>query len=545
MQDTGASPCKLFVDEREGTEQDDNQVDPDEINFEQQEEYDLDDPNVEQLPGNTGGRVTGERSRSGRSNTDEAEGVYYCSVTGLVPFREQLRLYQDALLNSKGRNPLRDVPTYINWSLERAQQNRQGDFGEFQEIARGLDVNEGGDSNRGGEGRARAFMNNDEGGDDFHPNFRNPMLTSALPSVETLDPKRAFVHDRIHLLTEQEYAKESEQVSDVPTEDENQNPGLLEQTSSSQSSPGMRGIPGRPFGEGDRSYNEGRPREGQGRRGFEGRGQATEFSGDMPLEDAPEYLMFRYVDLDVVPGRTYRYRLALVVDDPNNSRMGSPSADALEGQVAERLSDPNVREYKARLTDFSEASRPVRVLTGQNLLMGQVEPVPKSVIRDSGLVYARPGAEVTAKVVALKFDAERALDIPSEETVRPGSTVGFKKELWVPIWGQGVMVKEPQDFKFDSVVLDIRGGNKPSKDVLAQPGEMLVWDESGRVRILSETDDPDEYARNVLKPAKRRRGREGDGEAEGRRGGEGGRGEGGGGERGGSRGGGRRSGGRG
>lgn len=62
-----------------------------------------------------------------------------------------------------------------------------------------------------------------------------------------------------------------------------------------------------------------------------------------------ELLLFRYLDFDIIPGRTYRYRVRLELKNPNFAR------------PVTRATGPNVVEGATRLTPWSDPTEPVRV----------------------------------------------------------------------------------------------------------------------------------------------------------------------------------------
>jgi hypothetical protein len=88
----------------------------------------------------------------------------------------------------------------------------------------------------------------------------------------------------------------------------------------------------------------------------------------------PEYRMFRFVDLAVVPGRTYRYRVKTVCWNPN---LNVPSRHLVDAEVAKltTLESPD-----------SNATTPVVVPDGTRLL---VQPMKKQDLKrlKSGMVY--------------------------------------------------------------------------------------------------------------------------------------------------------------
>ncbi len=199
--------------------------------------------------------------------------------------------------------------------------------------------------------------------------------------------------------------------------------------------------------------------------------------------------MFRYVDMDVEVGRTYRYRLQLILDDPNNSSMGGPSQATLEPSVIARTQA--AKESKERLTEFSEESAPVLIRRGQTIALAKATPAPTTLLRDTKQSFQRPLTYPTADIMALIFDAPRGTEIPGLATVTPGAAVSFESEVEVPIWNKNILRKEKHEFHTDFDVLDIRGGDEASVKSITKPGQILVFDRSGQISVIDELETDD------------------------------------------------------
>jgi len=93
-------------------------------------------------------------------------------------------------------------------------------------------------------------------------------------------------------------------------------------------------------------------------------GMAPGMAGSVML--GPEYRLFRFIDLDVKPGRTYRYRVKVVCWNPN---LNVPGRHLVEASLATKpiLESPE-----------SNPTAPVVVSDGARLL---VQPVPKQILK--------------------------------------------------------------------------------------------------------------------------------------------------------------------
>ncbi len=447
----------------------------------------LDDEEVDEKSGRPmpGSGMVGDR----RGRGGETEGIYFASVTALVPVRQQLENYQSNLANSRGQDESRDVPIYTNWILERSEVDSSGNDLGYEQIAEGRARR----GRRDGSDSMDRVMSRDGTPEAVHPQFRHPLLTQSVPHVEVRDPNRLFVHDRIVALSQKAYQKERER-RDARRRGRGSRRG--------------RQLDGDRQGSGIYRDDSGMDRmdpymdsQGPGEVSrYQGRGQGTEQAPDtglkagMPLDKAPEYYMFRYVDRNVEVGRTYRYRLQLVLDDPNNSRYNKPSPETLEPAVAARVIGS---QSTNRETQFSAESAAVEILPGQQLLLAKTNPVPRTIIRERQQSFPRPGSYPTAEVMALIFDASRSTDIPGTAQVSPGAAVCFAADTEIPLWDRSWLKKE-KDFEFrtDFEVLDIRGGEEAEKSkLITKPGEALVRDPAGRITVIRELNDEELIAK--------------------------------------------------
>ena len=472
----------------------------------QQEVFSTDELDQEELDEKSGRPMPGTSSfvGDGRSRRGgETEGIYFASVTALVPVRKQLENYQANLANSRGQDESRDVPIYTNWILERSEVDANGNALGFNTLAEGRRRR-----GRGDESSSRSFRMGDRNSETMHHDFRHPLLTSDVPPVEVRDPDRLFVHDKIASLSEKQYQKEKAQKASR----RRRRDGRGDQRQDYGSDRARIGdsrfgeLREQQFSDRQLPMEDGRSSSGR-EMGRESVPQ-TGLRSTMPLDEAPEFYMFRYVDRSVEVGRTYRYRLQLYLDDPNNSRYNKPSPETLEPAVAERVMSAN---SSSRATDFSAESPPVKILPGQQVLLAKANPAPQTVIRETGQSFQKPGAFPSAEVMALIFDATRSTSIPGTVQVSPGAAVCFNADAEIPLWSRSWLKKE-KNFKFrtDFDVLDVRGGDEVDKiKVITKPGEMLVRDPQGRIKVIRELADQElvaEYTFAKEEPASRREG---------------------------------------
>ena len=191
------------------------------------------------------------------------------------------------------------------------------------------------------------------------------------------------------------------------------------------------------------------------------------------------FWLFRYFDSDVEPGKSYRYRVQLVLADVN--------ADALEmyldNAVVERRKENPARFRK---TEWSE-------------------PSPMATVPHAGLVYiagAEPAnlanfaAEPEAKMLIKSLDADETAEVALADMFTRGAVLNLFARQAQVIWSDtfqatdrdGEQVESPEfDFRTGLTLLDFDGGEdlNGNKDLKA-PARALLMDAAGNIRIESE-----------------------------------------------------------
>jgi hypothetical protein len=194
----------------------------------------------------------------------------------------------------------------------------------------------------------------------------------------------------------------------------------------------------------------------------------------MQSRNAPliEHRLFRFFDFGAKPGKTYRYRVKLVLRNPN-------------ALVPPRFLEK--REFakgEAREADWSEPSPPVAVIAGNRLLAGTVSP--------------GRGNEPTGHVLAKLFNSDVAAEIRRMFDISRGSVLNeLAAKIGLTDGNNNQTRAETLDFKTNAVVLDMFGGDKipgarasdPRADQPKVPGHFLVLDNDGDLRTLVQSTD--------------------------------------------------------
>ncbi len=219
--------------------------------------------------------------------------------------------------------------------------------------------------------------------------------------------------------------------------------------------------------------------------------------------EVPKFKLVRFFDFSVKPGKSYKYRVKLFVEDPNNpnpdGRYVAPSKRMLAPEVVTRLDDPNRNKKEFwRTTEWSDPSEAVKVPTPGELLAGAVTPGKTGKLDDQVVQLE----EDQAKLAPVVWDRKRAVDVPAERDVYRGTMLNFTQDAEVvhPI---SLIVKLLKDFEFktDAMVVDLRGGDELPGDgdeKLTAPGEIAVIDGNGKLIVRNELDDWEDFRRFTL-----------------------------------------------
>jgi hypothetical protein len=256
-------------------------------------------------------------------------------------------------------------------------------------------------------------------------------------------------------------------------------------------------------------------------------------AGPRPADEI-EYALFRFIDLDVQPGKTYAYRTRLVLANPNY------------GVEARHLVNPASSKEKQRISDPSAVTQVVSIPHDTHFLGLAVSPVTPSKPDPSGRMtvvhwvdtngveayldhqcmrgfvgdfptkgWKYPGLQKPKKMP--KKDKEMAAVAAHEGEVpakapkpgkappakAPGKNPGKAGPPALPVITEEVPVPEVildqpiLEIKCvtGAVVLDMRGGEKLFNRAGAptEPGEFCLLDQDGNLRVYSEIEGEIEF----------------------------------------------------
>jgi len=486
---------------------------------------------------------------------ERIERAHWACVVAKVPIREQMKLYQDAFLNAKGGfDPTRDFPSYAGFYVERSEVDRGKPlnwqpvrvFAGHKPVYNATYVNSV-IVNKIYEIAAKEWAGGGQMPDVIDERYFDPILTLPLPPLVGRDWGADATHPDIPLAMNtppleeeiQPLAGETTEQKDTPT-------GF-----GARPDPSMGvgpGAYGSPMGRGGYGEGGGYGRGGYGRGGY-GRGGGSPFGGGeygggeyggrsggysgggygervggggyagggrmgaqrTTVPRGVDYWLLRFFDFTVEPGKRYKYRVKLVLKDPNH--------DLPNELLAAEVQD---RESKERAADKARADG---TITDYRVAEAWSDPSPtvgiplEGSVRLAGVKPAAPGKvndmpTATMLVESFALDEKRnAIQAAVEKTFRLGD-VANKDEKNIEYLGPGQMWIDTMDsFRFMTgiTLLDVRGGEQLAKGSTA-PARALLMGPAGELYIRNELDDKPAVKSHRLIFEKKRGGRDGEGD---------------------------------
>ncbi len=457
---------------------------------------------------------------------ERIERAYWACVVAKVPIREQLKRYQDALEKARDADPTRDFPSYVGFYVERAEvlPGKELEWkavplydGQRQSIEQNKSLTKA-SSHAIHKGvfenlltAAGQFWAGGLTQDVIDERFAEFPLTLPLPPLIGREWGSEATHPDIPLA-----------INTPPLEDESQLAAEAAAQQPANTDPGAEfgsAIPaqgigpgpgagfgtGRPGGEypggglGRRMGPEGGPGMGPGMggpagrrfagehgpeggayRGGGGSGQAAPQHTNLPK--GVDYYLLRFFDFSVEPGKRYKYRVKLVVHDPNFNMPEGVLAPAVLDRLATAVQATKKKKSELfyRIVDkWSDPTPTVGIPMAGNVRLAEAK-IPSAV-----------NDEPTVKMLVEAFDVDATnnpIQGAAEKDFRRGyvaNMVGDAKYQPDP-----TMVDIQSDFKFFTgmMLLDVDGGAKLSRDITA-PSRILVMGPAGELYIRNELDD--------------------------------------------------------
>ncbi|MFM9069664.1 MAG: hypothetical protein ACKOUR_20370, partial [Planctomycetota bacterium] len=244
------------------------------------------------------------------------------------------------------------------------------------------------------------------------------------------------------------------------------------------------------------------------------------------LTEVSKYKLIRFFDYEAEPGKVYRYRIRVLIEDPNHPQTADSAPDprTLSSTLAQRekqMDDNEIKNKAKRVywreTEWSEASNSVTLPASTHFIASKVQQ--RAPLENRELKVQVPLDEPTASMLSVVWDPARATEIPGnadladdpklKDKEKPilsrSSVLNFKKDTKVlrPDTLELKLV-EKFEFKTNAIVVDLRpgepvrdGAKKPGekREPPASAGEILIIDGDGKFVVRNELDDLEDFRR--------------------------------------------------
>lgn len=470
-------------------------------------------------PGQAGARVLPPEAIVGYHGGAEiiAREARAAVIMAAVPLEKQFEEYEKAFKEALDYDPTRDLPRYILYVVERADVTDNPALDPAQATWQALDLPKAlGEMNLWGPSPREVV----------DPSALDPILTNRIPPFMQREIYEALIHPDIPLAKVEvadPNAAQAARPGDIaaanaagnsvdlldpnaaPIAANPNQPGGEGMVRPGQAMPGPRGYPAMMPPGGARGYGEGM----QGSPGA----QAS----------LAKFRLLRFTDTTLQPFRKYRYRVKLLLEDPNNPYAGptaprwdpsrntplrKPSIQSMSQAALARVRRADTAKYPFLLeTEPSEPSDIVELPQINRYFAGKAtagngNPLAIGTPGNSTLTPPIYSTQSSTNLLTVEFDNKLAVDIPAEKEVYRGSTLNFEKE--VDVIHPSLLAITPigkYAFRNGSMVIDFVGGNDiPNLDArrsdkVQEPSEVLIFDELGNLQILDETDDVEGFRR--------------------------------------------------
>ncbi|MDE0817006.1 MAG: hypothetical protein OSA92_05065 [Pirellulaceae bacterium] len=446
------------------------------------------------MEGTEGGDDGGSSQLTGSQpmGTPVARSRTIVAGTALVPFKQQFDEFERALAMRSGYDGYRDQPDYVFMYVERVDVTSDPaqvvDESQWQRI---LHTNAHRTEQRKWHSTAAEIV---------APSYLNPYISLQCPPVMVRNLDNLLRHPEIPLagvtVQKPEEQEAGEETQEEP-EDNNGNedlPGGLannpnENTNTNPGAPGGMGGMEDMTGMGEMMGGMG----GMG-------GMMGGMGGELQSANIPDYKLVRFYDFSAEIGHVYRYRVQLLIEDPNHPNTipddeyrdhPVPKQVTLKDDVIQRIKQLDSLIFY-RSTPWSEPSEPVAVLDPLQFAGGTADVV--KTLTDPVSRRSFQDHEPSGVVKTIMWDENRAVDIMFDRPVHRGSFMNFSAdaEYGHPIT-EIIMAAGQQQFKTDFIIGDIRGGDTlplDTKDMpYHAPGEFLLIDAQGNLVVRTELTD--------------------------------------------------------
>ena len=398
-------------------------------------------------------------------------------VLAKIPLPEQLQIYKNAFSNTASYDPSIDYPRYQGYFVERAEVLPSAEL-----VWKPMAIRNGKDNRRlpfvTSKSIELSIYDWPPGlEEEFDPSYGHPTLTFPLPPLVGRNWEAMARHSEVPLASEMEEDRLDGE-EDLLSGDIEENPDLL--FDEGEDGGGGRDRFTRGGGEmggGRGGFTRGGGEMGGGRGGFSGGfGGNESFDENGELQVKNPFIMLRYFDLSVQPGRKYKYRFKLIMQDPNYLQ----PKRALDSTVLNRTRAPRING------EWSEPTPTIAIPQAGVIRVAETKAATK-----------RFGSEPTAMMLVESVSVDNQgypRQAYKEIEARRGSVMDFQGPVEILV-NQARYIEEVEDFTIDTgvTVLDLNGGEKYTRE-LTEPTQTLFMDASGNMYLRDELEDELEVA---------------------------------------------------
>ena len=415
-------------------------------------------------------------------------------VMAVVPIEKQIQEFENSLASSLDYDSARDMPQYLAYSIERADvtANPAADpatltWAKLNPAAALKETEEW-------EGVLTEIVD---------PAYLHAVLTHPAPPLMQRDIWELLTHPDVPLATVNlDEAADAPPEEAVPTDDVPLSPVPMPTAGGPEGQvPVGPRYPRPAVGEQAGPRGPRRPPVGVG----EGPGMAA-----AKPAAPPKFQLIRFTDTSVEAGKQYRYRVKVFVHDPNHPATGYtlPSIVSLRDDVQRRIKDLDTADAKTGkrtywvTSEWSEASASAILPTTRHYFAGKVTP-PKTRWSSKAAPKCSPPSPRPRLWRSCGPATRWSMSRPSTmRFVAPFYNFTSDTKVIHPVTHQVIDLKFTM--RTDAIVVDIQGGErippveKRNEHPLESPGEVLIFDLSGKLYARDESYDVEGYRLYVV-----------------------------------------------
>ena len=228
-----------------------------------------------------------------------------------------------------------------------------------------------------------------------------------------------------------------------------------------------------------------------------------------------KYKLVRFYDFSATPGKTYKYRVRLLMYDPNFPEYSAfqPKTDTLKSDAVKRVqillaNEPKEPKITSSTTGTATVKPPVKRVSKRETEWSLPSPAV-SAIKPPAVFAGFETAQPKVEAVVVEFDKPKAVYVPLKYPVEPGVVLGAMRkekgkevspEIIHPTGAPVKAIKSLKDYKSSSMVTVVSVSNKTKletqlptqkeKEPLTTGYEVVSFDPfTGQLIVSREFDD--------------------------------------------------------